>query len=219
MKRQRDDILDELQVKRAKFRKIEREENAFLDNHANLKKLSFRPGFRRLCQEAYRSAKSSALQILEQKKRLKRDEFKLIFFGVQLEDANQLFDFNYSHKEDLVKLHLLNYSALCANELRWVKRVNFSCLLRCMSDGLVIPPDFYEKYDQVEEVVIDYHIADEQIDILKNFKENGTDLKVIRRSADSNLELWCRVRYDWTFHLDFEDISDLYEEIYRSFAD
>ena len=66
-----------------------------------------------------------------------------------------------------------------------MKSVNFSRLLRCVNkcesvhdlwklngEGLVAnnPPDFYEKFNQIKEAVIDYRISNEQINALKNFK-------------------------------------------------
>lgn len=241
----------------------------------------------------------------------------MIFFGVRIEDSEQLNDINYhennSDADDLMKLHLFNYWALCPEEMRWIKRVYFSSLLQCVSDVLdeVIPPDFHQMFNRVEEVVINYDITDEQIDTLKHFKslnsimirderdltwdrsgrdvdwndlleklaealpavwslelidfrdedferfksvykfkklrrlltdcyynsdfiselfeffdvfevsfyENGIDLKVIRRSKNSNLELWRGPANSYDLHMEFEDMDALYEEIYRSFAD
>lgn len=275
----------------------------FLNDHRNLKELSIRPDFYRLVQSTYNLAQSNALKILEQKKSLKREEFKLIFFGVHLENAKQLVAFEYPFRGSLVRLHFLNYSALCTRELQWVKRIDLSGLLRCVSDKLIedIPPDFYEKFDQVEEIVIPYDFAEEQIAILKKFKhlnslivrdesrrrpkkdwnifekiadalpkiwslqfddldiwelgtldfvfkfkklgrllthcnythyfvwklfehfdefrvsfeENVTELMVIRRSTNSNLELWIRRNYFWNFHENCENVADLYEGLRR----
>ena len=172
----------------------------FLDNHPHLKELSIRPA-NNLSRRTYKLAKSSALKVLEQKRRLKKEEFKLVFFGVLLETEEQLEDFQY-FQDNLAELHILNYSALCKKELRWVKRVNLSSLL---SAGLAtkIPFDFFEKFDKVNELVIDYaDITDEQIAVLKKFKNLSSlivstehprysiDQIVFEKIADALPEIW-----------------------------
>ena len=180
----------------------------FLNDHPNLKELAIRPSFDRLDEDTYFSAESGALQVLEQKKSLKRDDFNLIFFGVQLENAEQLAAFQFDPDDSsLVGLHLLNYSALCVKELRWVKRIHLEDLLKCVSDGLVeeIPSDFYEKFEHVEEIVIPFDLAEEQIAVLKKFK-NLNSLIVQDRSEAFRLQ-----RKDWSI---FEKIADELPQIW-----
>ena len=178
----------------------------FLNDHPNLKELSIRPSFDRLNEDTYLSAESKALQVLEQKKSLKREDFHLIFLGVQLENAEQLAAFRYPHRGGLARLHLLNHSTLCTKELRWVKRIDLGGLLKCVSDGLVeeISPDFYEKFDHVEEIVIPYGLAEEHIDVLKKFK----DLNSLIVQNNPELET------SWNLVSIFEKIADELPQIW-----
>src|SRR5699024_3053467 len=103
----------------------------------------------------------------------KREDFQLILFGVQIE-LEQL-DPAYEYNEFiLAEWHITHYSALCPNEQRWCKRVHLSSLLQCLSDGRIdaIPPDFYEQFGHVEQIVMHYNCLDneEQIETLKKFK-------------------------------------------------
>lgn len=148
--------------------------NGFLADHASLKILSIRPDFRLLDRDYYHDAKSDALDVLEQKELLKREDFQLILFGVQLE--LEQIDPAYEYNEFiLAEWHIKHYSALCSNELRWVKRVHLSSLWQCLNDGRIdaIPSDFYEQFGHVEQIVLHYNCLDneEQIEALKKFKQ------------------------------------------------
>ena len=188
----------------------------FLQDHSNLKMLSIRPNFNYLLPSIYRSAKSSALQILEQKKRLKRDDFKLIFFGVQLENADQLEAFKFgSNGASLIGLHLRNYSALCDEELRWVKRVDLTELAWWTDHGL--PADFYERFDRVDQIVMLYDFGKENIALLKKFKnlnsliiqqndQEDTNWSDFERMSDEFPNIWL-LHFEYLEGCDFDDLN------------
>lgn len=150
-----------------------------LIDHPTLKELSIRPNHKHTdCREAendYDLLKSAALELVAQKERLKRS-CKLIFFGIELTDADQLADYEFSN--DLVRLHIRNYSKLCEAELRWIRALNYSALQSCIEDGLVdeVPTDLHEKFDQVNEIILDGKIDDEErlFEFLRKFKNFDT---------------------------------------------
>lgn len=164
-----------------------------LTNHPALKVLSIRPNFKHAdCMEAddesdFNLLRSAALEILAQKSHLKRN-CKLIFFGIELDDAGQLDD--YEFRKDLVRLHIRNYAKLRLEELRWIRGVNYNALQSCIEDGLVdeVPADFHEKFGQVNEILLDEKIDDEErlFDFLRKFK--NFDTFSLELSYDSGFE-------------------------------
>lgn len=124
----------------------------FFGCHPKMRVLSMRPSLKRLSKSTYASARAFALDILERKKKSKAD-LKIVFFGIQLDDASQLE--NYEHRKDLIKLQLENYSKLCSEELKWIKQLNYvSVLEHFANEPDKIPDDFFEKFQFVSEIYV-----------------------------------------------------------------
>lgn len=199
------------------------EDARLLVEHPTLKLLSIRPDSKYVdrfqaydeLQKNFDLLKMSALQILAQKKRLKRDGLRLVFHGIELENPNQLDD--YESQNELVKLHIANYAKLCQSELRWIRRLNYSSLMRCVDEGVIeaAPEDFFERFDQVNDILVTEAFDEEQLfEFLKKFKNFNTfslDYKYPHTSDFEQLESEFYEKLLVKFpiwHLRFED-SDL----------
>lgn len=92
-----------------------------------------------------------------------------------LESAAQLEGLNDDgdHFRDLTKLQLRNYGQLYDDELRWIKKINYSSVMRAIADGVIgaVPDDLHRRFDRVREVHVDAKVEDEQhlIDFLRKF--------------------------------------------------
>ena len=150
----------------------------FLTNLSKVKELSICP-YRKY---GFNSSKRYFLEFLEQKKKLNRTDLKLIYYGVLVEDAAQLD--NYEFKKDLVKLHIQNYSKLNEKELRWIKEINYSSLIESCDNQIDrIPKDFHSKFVEIKKVIISDNLDDEHhlMNFLKGFKKVNT-LKIQKHS-------------------------------------
>ena len=149
--------------------------DALLPTNRNLKLLSVRPP---VSTYYYKYAKKNFLSFLQQKNELGplRAHPKLVFFGVLLENSQQLENLNdESDKfQDLTKLQLLNYDDLYDDELRWIRTMNYSSVMRAIGDSAIgeVPEDLHRRFDRVETVYVDAPVADEDhlIEFLKKFK-------------------------------------------------
>ena len=156
-------------------------ENDFLINIPKLKELSLVPKNEK---HEYGNGKEVILKVLEQQKSLNRIGLKLIFYGILVEDANQLD--NYEFKKDLVKLHIQNYSKLNEKELRWIKEVNYTSLIQSCDNQIDrIPKDFHSKFVEIKKVIISDNLDDEHhlMNFLKGFKKLNA-FKVLHPSLD-----------------------------------
>lgn len=143
-----------------------------LPANQSLQVLSVRP---RVSTNYYKYSKENFLNFLAQKNDSARHQLKLVFFGVLLESAAQLEGLNDGGDQfrDLTKLQLRNYGQLYDDELRWIKKINYSSVMRAIADGVIdaVPKDLHQRFDRVREVYVDSKVEDEThlFEFLKKF--------------------------------------------------
>lgn len=163
-----------------------------------LKELSIRPAYKK--QLKFDLLRTGVLRFLEQKIARGRSDLRIIFFGFQLDDADQLADFEYErcgckacHSGNYEKLLAKNQSKLVESELKFIKKISYSMdnVDSIQNDSIPsdsipgdsipsdsIPSDFYRKLHHVEQVCVYERRAteytsekvDRLVDFLKCFK-------------------------------------------------
>lgn len=147
--------------------------NPTLPTNRTLKVISVRP---KVGRYYYKYSKRNFLKFLEEKRAAGRRDLKLVFFGVLLEDAAQLenLDDEGDDFKDLTRLQLRNYDKLCDEELRWIKIINYSTVMRYIGDGTIesVPADLHQRFASVREVCADAKVEDEQhlMEFLRPFR-------------------------------------------------
>lgn len=154
--------------------------------------------------------KDAYVNALKQKRRLNRDDLKLVFFGMQLDEPDQLDACNA--KSGLMKMYVSNRDKLCPSEMRWVKKLNYTHLIDCFSKSddsekpgesdksaksgrrtrssksnesteptkPVIPADLCQLFNELEEVKVSGPLVDE--DDLLRFLDGLPKLRTFKAS-------------------------------------
>lgn len=148
------------------------DDQQLLLNHPKLQALSMRIDYERLDATTYETARQRAMQFLRKKFDLDREELALFFFGIRVKFPFQLT--GYEYQDNLIEFQLQNYGQFNRTEVaRWIESVNYSCLMRCIEDGIIddVPETFHECFGQVAEVMVDGPFEQQHLlDFLRPFE-------------------------------------------------
>ena len=145
-----------------------------LDSFPKLAEISLRPG------NDYTANRKSFLELLKTKQQLGRTDLKLIFYGILLNDANQLEDRDgrddgYTKVYDMLITQLVrNWTNVCEKELKWFKMLDYCELMKCVDQQTNrIPADIHEKLCGVKQFKINDKVENEDhlMEFIKGFSK------------------------------------------------
>ena len=145
-----------------------------LNSFPKLAEISLRPG------NDYTSNRKSFLELLKTKQKLGRTDLKLIFYGILLNDANQLEeedggDSYYTGVYDILITQLVrNWTNLCDKELKWFKVLDYCQLMKCVDQQTDrLPADIHEKLCGIEQFTINDKVENEDhlMEFIKGFSK------------------------------------------------
>ena len=119
----------------------------------------------------YESVKTNALKALHSKNVFNRSELNIVFYGVKLENEEQLSGFSFDSGDHgrLIKLLTKNYTKL-ADDLAWLERISYKHL----SESVVgeLPRDFHLKFN-IKELLVHGSVKNQAhlLDFLRSCKK------------------------------------------------
>ena len=146
-----------------------------LSSFPKLTEISLRPGTN------YKSNRKSFLELLTKKQQLGRKYLKLIFYGIRLNDPNQLEVRNRKNNcyievyDNLIVELIRNWTNACEKELKWIEDLDYGELMECVGQQADrIPTDIHEKLCGVEQFNICDKVENEDhlMEFIKGFSKN-----------------------------------------------
>ena len=156
-----------------------------LNSFPKLTEISLRPG------TDYTTNQKSFLELLKAKQQLGRIDLKLIFYGILLNDANQLEekyggDSYYNSVYGMLITQLVrNWRSAYEKELKWFKILDYCQLMKCVDQQTDrIPADIHKKLCGVEQFKITDKVENENhlLEFIQGFSKS---LRLINFMTDS----------------------------------